>query len=476
MSNAKVHRRTRRLSASKRVALAMLLALAIAIGSLILIAVTAIDRSLAADLDRTLVREAQAYSAAMQGAPTDQALADATRTYLEARGDTGAGPTPVLSAVFADGRVISNSSLKLERARGNSAAREPTSSPAGIVYVQLDGEQYRVLSAPVVTSTGTRVGVFQTALATQEIHAVATNVAATLGITGLIVFAFGAALSLWAARRSLSPLRQMAESASAVTHASPGTRIDYEGPADELGTLADALDSMLDRLETAFAEQRRFVADASHELRTPLAIIRGNIELLRSGKATGPEAEEALAMLDEEARRMSRLVDELLALARLQGEQQRPFQPLDASTLVHEASARARALANREIVVSCVPDAWIMGDPDLLDQALLNIVRNAVAHTSDGGRIMVACSASDRRVRISVADDGPGIPPEDLPRVFDRFYRSRTPRSSETGGSGLGLAITSRLVELHSGVILVDNVQPHGAVFTIDLPRTPAPR
>ena len=180
-------------------------------------------------------------------------------------------------------------------------------------------------------------------------------------------------------------------------------------------------------------------------------------------------------MLDDEARRMSRLVDELLALARLQGERQRPFQPLDACTLVQETAARARALGDRNVAVSCDSDAWVLGDPDLLDQALLNIVRNAFAHTHAGGSIALACSKTATRVRISVTDDGPGIPPEDLPRVFDRFYRSRTPRSADTGGSGLGLAISGRLAELHGGTVTVDNVQPHGAAFTIDLPRTPAP-
>ena len=116
-----------------------------------------------------------------------------------------------------------------------------------------------------------------------------------------------------------------------------------------------------------------------------------------------------------------------------------------------------------------------MGDPDLLDQALLNIVRNAVAHTHVGGSIRLACATTPARVLVSVTDSGPGIPPEDLPRVFDRFYRARTPRAAETGGSGLGLAIAMRLVELHGGTIRAGNVQPHGAVFTIDLPRRTPP-
>jgi len=454
----------------------MLLSLAVAIGSLTLIAYLAIDRSLSADLDRTLVREADAYSAAMQGAPTGQALADATRAYLEGRSDTGSGPTPVLSVVFSGGRVISNSSLELESGRGNAAAREPTSAPAGLALVLVGGEEYRVLSSPVVTSDGQRIGTFQAALGTRVSHEVATNVAATLGVTGLIVFVFGAALSLWAARQSLAPLRRMAESASEVTHASPGTRIDYDGPPDELGTLADALNSMLDRLEAAFAEQRHFVADASHELRTPLAIIRGNVELIRSGHATGTEAQESIAMIDAETRRMNRLVDDLLSLARLQGARERPFQELDVRTLLVETVARVQTLGERSVTLECPEAVWVCGDPDLLEQALANIARNAVAHTRPGGTIAFACRPDATRVRISVTDDGPGIPAEDLGRVFDRFYRGHGPRPVESGGSGLGLAITRRLIELHDGTISASNAEPHGAVFTIALPRARQPK
>ncbi len=463
----------RRLSASGRVALAMTLALAIAIGVLTLIAYLATVRSLAAGTERTLQREAEAYSAAMRGAASDSALTEATRAYLEAR--TGAGATPVLTVLFGNGRVISNSALRLETASGNAAAREPTSAPAGFATFAFNNDRYRILSAPIVSSSGTRLGTFQAALSTQESKAIAARLAATLALTGMVVLAFGAVLSVWAARRSLTPLRRMAESASAVTHASPGTRIDYDGPPDELGTLADSLNSMLDRLEAAYAEQRHFIDDASHELRTPVAIVRGNVELLRSGRATGSEGEEALAMIEAEGRRMTRLLDELLALARLQGAQSRPFQPLEARTLLDELALRARPLGERRITIACARGWWVLGDPDLLEQALLNVVRNAVTHTHEGGSIVIACEADASCARISVTDDGPGIPPEELPRIFDRFYRAQGARDADTGGSGLGLAITQRLIELHGGTISASNAEPHGAVFTVELPRVEAP-
>jgi signal transduction histidine kinase len=171
---------------------------------------------------------------------------------------------------------------------------------------------------------------------------------------------------------------------------------------------------------------------------------------------------------------MTRLLDELLSLARLEGAS-RHFQPLEARTLLDEIAAGARALGERTVTVVGASELWISGDPDLLKQALLNIARNSIAHTQPGGHLALACSAIGNRVFLSVTDDGPGIPPDDLERIFDRFFRASGPRPGDSGGAGLGLAITSRLVDLHDGTIRAENVEPHGARFTIELPRIVAP-
>jgi signal transduction histidine kinase len=180
-------------------------------------------------------------------------------------------------------------------------------------------------------------------------------------------------------------------------------------------------------------------------------------------------------MIQTESARMSRLLDELLALARLEGARH-VFQHLDVGTLLAETAARARALGDREVGVTCVSNVWIYGDPDLLDQALVNMVRNAFAHTRDGGHIDLSCAASPTSVTLSVTDDGPGIPAEELARIFDRFYRTQGPRPSDSGGAGLGLAITKRLVDLHGGQVAAENVSPSGARFSIILPRVEAPK
>jgi len=451
----------------------MTLVLAVGVALLCFIAYGATLRNLNAAVDRTLLREAQAFGAAMAGSADSTSLVDASRAYLRGRVVGNTGPDPIL-VVLASGRVLSNSQVSLEQAGANLAAHASTSAPSGFADVPLDGVTYRVLSAPITASSGTRVGLFQAALSEGSAQQVATEVALALGAAGIFVVIAGAVLSVWAARRSLSPLRQMATDAAGITHASPGGRIAYDGPADELGSLASSLNAMLARLERSYDDQRRFVADASHELRTPVAIVRGNIELLRSDAVCQADAEESLAIIEAESLRMSRLLDELLSLARLEGAA-RTFQPLEVRTLLDEVAAKARALGDRKIVVEGAPGLWTTGNPDLLEQALLNVVKNAVAHTSDGGTITLGCAAIGNRARITITDDGPGIPEVDLARIFDRFFRAQGPRPADSGGAGLGLAIVKRLIDLHDGTITAENLQPRGARFTVELPRIVEP-
>jgi len=469
-----VSERSRRLTASGRVMLAMTAVMAVAVTALVVVAYAVTARTLTAELDRALQREAAAFSAAVAGAPAGESLTEATRGYLTARTGGEAGLSPILSVMFAGGRTVSNSSIRIEDAVPPGALSS-TDGPPVTSDLPLGTTTYRALVVPV-TSQGVRAGTFVAALSLDAAHETARRVSYTLAAAGLVAMALGVGLADWASRRALTPLRKMASDAAEVTHAQPGRRLTYDGPPDELGSLANSVNAMLARLENSFDDQRAFVADASHELRTPVAVIRGNVELLRQGVLSDESAEESLEQIENESMRMARLLDELLSLARLESGTMRAFQPLEVSTLVDEVAARARALAPREIVIESGCEAWVEGDPDLLDQALVNIVRNAIAHTGDGGRIALACVVMPDAVRISVTDDGPGIPPEDLARVFDRFYRAPgTQRKEGSGGAGLGLAIARRLVELHGGTISAGNAKPRGARFLVDLPRIETP-
>lgn len=467
----------RRLTASGRVALAMTLTLTAGVIALALTSYVAVSRGLQADIDRGLLRETEAFMAAVRSGESEEAtsgLVGIARTYLSARTRAESGAHPILLMRLTDGRVISNSDIRLETAAGNVAL-----PPAGFSTVTLGPERYRMATAPIVSANGTVAGVFQAGLSTAYVQSVAASLGGSLGIGGAIVVVIGAVLSAWAARASLSPLREVSATARRITQSSLGGRVPYDGPSDEVGVMVESFNEMLDRLEAAFTEQRRFVADASHELRTPLAVVRGNLDLIEHPLTDAGTKQEALGAIREETGRLERLVDDLLALARLDRGAERPFQPLDVATLVEEAAVRGRAIGGPAIAASSAPGLWVEGDPDMLEAALMNLVRNAIGHTPASGSVTISAkaNANEAMVAISVADTGAGIKAEDLGRIFDRFYRAPGPRDDASGGSGLGLAITRRLLELHHGTIEArNNTDGPGAVFTIRLPRRAEPK
>jgi two-component system OmpR family sensor kinase len=465
-----------RLSTSARVALTLSLTLIVGVVVLSATAYLLVADRLRADTDRTLLREAEAFSAAMrQEIAPDADLKAATRAYLAARTGEYSSVRPVLLVRFKDGRVISNSEARLEQAPENRGALDTTTATRRFIDIVYQSEQYRAATVPVKDPAGSVVAVFEAALPTAPARQLGASLLATLAGVAIAVGILGTLLSFGAARAALGPLRHAADTAEHVTQSSLADRIDYHGPDDEVGRLVHAVNSMLDRLEQAFGEQRRFVADASHELRTPLAVIAGHLEIVGAHDLTPHEHAEELALVSDEVGRMGRLVDDLLALARLEAGPRRPFQPVELATLLQEVSAKARVLGDRDIEVAAPVEVWVCGDPDGLMQAVLNLVGNAFAHTRTGGLVRMSVSAKGDDAVLEVADDGPGIRREDLPRVFDRFYRAHGPRGATTGGSGLGLAVTRRIVELHEGSVSVSNRPEGGAVFTIVLPRVAAP-
>lgn len=467
----------RHLTAGARVALAVVLVLAVGVSVVSTVAYLGVASRIRADLDASLVREVEAYTAAVapRGATDPRSLEDASRAYLQARVEQSTGRSHILLVQFTDGRVLSNSTLELELAPANTSALATATATPGFGDLDYGGTAYRTATAPIKDNNGDTIAVFQAATATTELQTISTQLLISLGVAGIAVMLAGATLSLWVARKTLEPLRDIARTASHISHARPGERIGSDGPDDEIRALAATLDSMLDRLEEAFGEQRRFVADASHELRTPVAVIRGNLELLDSDWGNDEERREVLCVVRDEIARMQRLLDDMLSLARSTGPVRRPFQSLEIGLLLRETALRARSIGHRDWVVSCSEGVWAYGDPDLLEQAIGNLLRNAVDHTSEGDRIELSCARDNSDVVIVVRDTGPGIPPEDLPRIFDRFFRSGDRRADGSEGSGLGLSIARRLVEVHGGSLTADNAVEGGAVFTLRLPAIEPP-
>ena len=247
-------------------------------------------------------------------------------------------------------------------------------------------------------------------------------------------------------------------------------RIGNVGTGDEVSMLADSFDHMLDRLETAFKRQREFVSDASHELRTPLTVLRGQIELLARGGVEAPRREETIHTLLRELDRMNRLVDDMLMLTRAEAGELVEPRAVDLGDFLDDLERDLPLFGDRDYQVQGTRSGTLRADPDRLSQVFRNLVRNAVGHTKRGDRITVSTTTRDGRIRFAVSDSGPGIPEQQLERIFDRFYRTDAGRDRDRGGSGLGLPIARAIVEAHGGSIKADHSPEGGAAITFELP------
>jgi len=297
--------------------------------------------------------------------------------------------------------------------------------------------------------------------------------AATL-LLALIVYAV--------AKTALRPIGRMARDAAGIQEAQDlSRRVAVPQTGDEVADLGLTFNGMLGRLEAVFAAQRRFIADASHELRTPLTAIRGNADLLRhhGERMADDERAEVLDDMATEAERMSRLIGDLLALARAQtGEQPQPV-PVRFDEAVDGAVRAARGLARGHDIIyspASVP-FLVMGDPDRLKQLALILLDNAIKYTPPEGHIWAVVRQDRAAVEFRVMDDGPGIPAERLPHLFERFYRGGTlARGRDDGGAGLGLAIAREIAQGYGGTIAVESTVEHGTAFTVQFPLfTPYP-
>ncbi|HEX8850827.1 MAG TPA: ATP-binding protein [Gemmatimonadaceae bacterium] len=294
------------------------------------------------------------------------------------------------------------------------------------------------------------------------------------------------------AQRSLAPVVAMSERAAALGATSLHERLPVANPNDELGRLASTFNDLLARLDTAFEQQRRFMADASHELRTPVAIMRGEADVaLSQPRRDAEEYREALRVVRDEGRRLSRVVADLFLLARADAGR-RPLQrtELYLDELVAECVRAARALGTaRGTSVTLRPptgaasdddgDEWSFeGDEELLRSLVMNLLDNAIKHSPPGSAVDVRLTRDADSYRISVSDDGPGIPEDARAQVFERFFRVDRARAreaaSESGGAGLGLAIGRWVAEAHGGTLTLAATSEHGSTFEITLPRAAA--
>jgi two-component system OmpR family sensor kinase len=341
--------------------------------------------------------------------------------------------------------------------------------------VHVNGTHMRVLTVPVMDAEREHVvGYLQLAASLTPVDQAQRLLLIVLiggGLSSLII----AALVGWTtAAAALRPLDRVTETALQITRADDLSRRipEFGAGKDEAGRLISAFNETLERLERLFDVQRRFLADVSHELRTPLTAIRGNLDLLR--RLSSPD-KESMEAIDSEVKRMTRLVNDLLILAQAEsGRLPLANDVVELDTLLLDAFKEGKMLSRGkvELRIGREDQARVLGDRDRLKQVVLNILSNAIQYTPRGGQVDIGLACVGEWARLTVTDTGPGISAEDLPHVFERFYRSDMSRQrSKSGGAGLGLSIAYWITRGHGGNIEVASEPNHGTTFSIWLPR-----
>ena len=396
-----------------------------------------------------------------------RAVEDLVRTGRLGSQVLGAGTT-IVEAVKADGTVLTvpGEDLSLDLGRQEVAAaqeqqqivRNTTSS---------SGEPYRVVTVPL-GDTGSVLVVGRPLTSSYEV----------LQIFGLVVLTVGSVGLFWAwllgrgvARAALQPVRRFTEAVQHVAETEDLHPVSVTDAGGDLETLTRTFNQMLRRIGSSREQQRQLVADAGHELRTPLTSVRTNLELLSLDEGRRRlSAEQRATVLGDALDRsveLSTLVNELVHLARDTTVIVR--DPLDLRDVVRSALLRVRDRGRGVVFDVDLASLTLVGDPGSLERAVISLLENAVTWSPVGGTVQVSL----RGRRLEVADEGPGVAENDLPHVFDRFYRSESARS--TAGHGLGLAIAVKAVEEHGGTVIATRASPGGALFVVELPGTPGP-
>jgi two-component system OmpR family sensor kinase len=340
-----------------------------------------------------------------------------------------------------------------------------------------NGQAVRVYSV-ALTDNGVVFGVLQVGESLAQLTATLQSITFALLIITPFVLLLGAIGSYWLAKRAFRPILHLTHTAREIKAKDLHQRVPVPRTRDEVYDLALTLNEMIGRLDQAFTQQRRFVADASHELRTPVTVIRSISDVALEEPRCLEECVNVLHEVNAEAERLSQLINDLLILARADENQMSlDREPVRLDLLAFDVAATMEPLAVErgiELQVQVLEPATVLGDTARLIQVMMGLVDNALTYTNTGGTIMFNVKVIGTNAYFSVSDTGIGIAPDEAAHIFERFYRADPARSRTAGGSGLGLSIIDWVVLAHGGSISVESQVGHGSTFTVTLPLAPS--
>lgn len=341
-----------------------------------------------------------------------------------------------------------------------------------------EGQGLRLLAVPIHLGIpglplSTQPGALIIGRSTKQIDQALHGLVRTLVIAVPLALAVAAGGGIFLARRALKPVGKIAETAEEIEETDLSRRINVN-TKDELGRLAATLNAMIGRLEKAFQRQKQFTSDASHELRTPLAVIEAESTLALQKERSPSDYRQSLDTISQESRQMSSLIDQLLTLARADaGKEQWNFREVNLGKLSSDLSKDIEVLCEEKglsFQLGQAPDLVVKGDEARLRELFMNLLDNAIRYTPAPGTVSVSLRREGQMAIVAVTDTGIGIPAEDIPFIFERFYRVDKSRSRAEGGSGLGLAICKHIVEAHGGKIEVESQVGMGSTFSVWIP------
>lgn len=390
-----------------------------------------------------------------------------------------------VTLLTADGIILGNLGGELSSSHITEAVTGLTAEDVKLAEgfpftIENKNAHFRVLARLLPSGAGSAV----VAISLEEIEKTLNRLRVLFFLIGFVVLLLIGILSRAVVRLSLKPLTVVETTANAIARGELSARLPEANPKTEVGRLTESLNSMLSKIEDAFAARklsedklRRFVADASHELRTPLTAIRGFAELHRQGAMEGSEkTAEVIRRIEDESKRMGSLVEDLLLLARL--DQARPIvlKPVEVNQVVNEVIAASDVIFPNQKITAFFPsiEIFILGDNEKVYQAVSNLVINACTHSPDGSSISITTQELENQILVSVKDDGPGLNIDQKERVFERFYRADTSRARHEHhgkeGSGLGLSIVDAIMHAHGGSVSVKSEIGKGSEFILTFP------